>query len=130
MTGGADPRRLAALRARIDRLDRLMVRVLAARQRQAARIAALKPDPGAVRDAVRVAEVLARVAIAARAHGLSPAIALPVWRELLERSAEDQAARVRRRLDACAGGGRRASSPPGGEGAKEGASASPPTEMG
>lgn len=82
-------------RARIDRIDAVLVRLLAMRQRQVARIALLKSGPDAVRDPQRVARVLARIRATARRNGLDERLALPVWRELLERSAEAQQAQLR-----------------------------------
>ena len=81
---------LEARRARIDQIDSVLVRLVAARQRQVAVIAALKAGADSVRDPVRIAAVLARVQSTARGCGLDEAIAIPVWRELLERSAEAQ----------------------------------------
>jgi isochorismate pyruvate lyase len=81
---------LAARRARIDRIDKVLVRLVAARQRQVALIAGLKAGPESVRDPERIAAILARVRSDARRCGLDEAIAVPVWRELLERSAEAQ----------------------------------------
>lgn len=81
---------LEARRARIDRIDSVLVRLVAARQRQVAVIAALKAGPDNVRDPARIAAILARVQSTARRCGLDEAIAIPVWRELLERSAEAQ----------------------------------------
>ena len=81
---------LEARRARIDRIDSVLVRLVAARQRQVAVIAALKAGPDSVRDPARIAAILARVQSAARHCGLDETIAIPVWRELLERSAESQ----------------------------------------
>ncbi|WP_292026228.1 chorismate mutase [Brevundimonas sp. UBA2416] len=81
---------LEARRARIDRIDSILVRIVAARQRQVAVIAALKAGQDSVRDPARIAAILARVQSAARHCGLDEAIAIPVWRELLERSAESQ----------------------------------------
>ena len=81
---------LEARRARIDQIDSVLVRLVAARQRQVAIIAALKAGPESVRDPARIAAVLARVQSTARRCGLDDAIAIPVWRELLERSAEAQ----------------------------------------
>ena len=83
---------LAARRARIDRIDAILVRLVAARQRQVALIAGLKAGPDSVRDPERIAAILARVRSDARRCGLDEAIAVPVWRELLERSAEAQQA--------------------------------------
>lgn len=81
---------LEARRARIDRIDSALVRLVAARQRQVAIIAGLKAGPDSVRDPTRIAAILARVQSAARRCGLDEAIAIPVWCELLERSAEAQ----------------------------------------
>ena len=81
---------LEARRARIDRIDSALVRLVAGRQRQVAVIATLKTGPDSARDPVRIAAILTRVQSAARRCGLDEAIAIPVWRELLERSAESQ----------------------------------------
>lgn len=81
---------LEVRRSRIDQIDTILVRLVAARQRQVAVIAALKAGPDSVRDPARIAAILARVQSAARHCGLDEAIAIPVWRELLERSAESQ----------------------------------------
>ncbi len=88
---------LEVRRARIDRIDAVLVRLVAARQRQVALIAALKAGPDSVRDPERIAAILARVRATSRRCGLDEAIAIPVWRELLERSAEAQQALLRRR---------------------------------
>lgn len=85
---------LEARRARIDRIDSVLVRLVAARQRQVAVIAALKTGPDSVRDPARIAAILTRVKSAAQRCGLDEAIAIPVWRELLERSAESQQALI------------------------------------
>lgn len=87
---------LAARRARIDRIDAILIRLVAARQHQVAFIAGLKPGPDSVRDPERIAAVLAHVRSVARRSGLDEGIAVPVWRELLERSAEAQQAQLRR----------------------------------
>lgn len=81
---------LEARRARIDRIDSVLVRLVAARQREVAVIAALKTGPDSVRDPARIAAILTRVKSAAQRCGLDEAIAIAVWRELLERSAESQ----------------------------------------
>ncbi|HWQ87637.1 chorismate mutase [Brevundimonas sp.] len=110
---------LAARRTRIDRIDAVLVRLVAARQRQVALIAGLKAGPESVRDPQRVAAILARVRSAAGRCGLDEALAVAVWRELLERSAEAQQALLRRsdpigRLDdgQAAGAGPSSLSPP------------------
>ena len=89
------PTELAGCRARIDQIDAVLVRLIAARQRQVAIIAGLKPGPDQVRDQKRVAAILVRIRSAARRHGLDEQIAVPVWRELLERSAQSQQALLR-----------------------------------
>jgi len=86
---------LAVRRARIDRIDTLLVRLIAARQCQVAHIARFKCDPNGVRDPQRIAAILERVRGAARRFGLDEAIAIPVWRELLEQSALAQQALLR-----------------------------------
>lgn len=88
-------REMMQLRQQIDQLDRALVRRLAERQRLVEAVARLKADPGRVRDPVRIEAVLANVARAAAADGLSRAIAEPVWRELMDRSADHEAALLR-----------------------------------
>lgn len=83
---------LARLRARLDALDRRLVRRLAERQRLVEAVARLKGDASRVRDPARIEAVLSNVLGAAGAAGLSPAIAEPVWRLLVERCAAHEAA--------------------------------------
>jgi isochorismate pyruvate lyase len=104
---------LAALRDRLDALDRRTVRALARRQRLVEAVARLKGDPARVRDPARVEAVLANVLQAAGAAGLSADIAEPVWRLLVERCADHEVACLkaeRQRDDNCRGrdGGARA----------------------
>jgi len=77
---------MPALRREIDRLDRTLVALLAERQRYIERAAVIKSDRGRVRDEGRIEDVIAKVVAEARRVGLSPEIAEPVWRELVERS--------------------------------------------
>lgn len=87
-----DPRRLtpdntatmADVRYEVDRIDRLLVKILAERQALMHAAARIKPDRGAVRDSARVEDVVAKVVANAEAAGLSRAIAEPVWRTLIE----------------------------------------------
>ncbi|WP_339873521.1 chorismate mutase [uncultured Brevundimonas sp.] len=117
---------LAARRARIDRIDTALVRFMAARQREVMQIARLKRDPDGVRDPERIAFILDHIRIAARRYGLDEAVATPVWRELLERSAQAQQSLLRRNVDhracldegQCAAG--RPSSRPGGRSPMQG----------
>ena len=76
---------MAEVRAGVDALDRRLVALLAQRQRYMDAAARIKPDRHAVLDAARVEDVLAKIAAAARNAGLSPAIAEPVWRLLIDR---------------------------------------------
>jgi len=76
---------MAEVRQGVDALDRLLVAVLAERQRYMDAAARIKPDRSAVRDAARVEDVVAKVQAAAREAGLSEEIAEPVWRLLIER---------------------------------------------
>jgi isochorismate pyruvate lyase len=92
MTFSTDDRRapaacttMADVRQGVDALDRLLVAVLAERQRYMEAAARIKPDRDAVRDEDRIEEVVARVKAQAREAGLSEAIAEPVWRLLIER---------------------------------------------
>jgi isochorismate pyruvate lyase len=77
---------MAELRAAIDALDERLVALLARRQLYIERAAVLKADRDTVRDDVRIEEVVGKVLAAARAAGLSAAIAEPVWRILIEQS--------------------------------------------
>src|SRR4051794_36604715 len=76
---------MAEVRQGVDALDRLLVAVLAERQRYMDAAARIKPDRSAVRDPARIEEVIDRVKAAAREADLSQAIAEPVWRLLIER---------------------------------------------
>jgi isochorismate pyruvate lyase len=76
---------MARLRAAVDELDRSLVALLAIRQSYMERAAQLKPRREQVRDEARVEEVVAHVLAEAARAGLSPAIAEPVWRMLIER---------------------------------------------
>jgi len=81
----ADCITMAEVRVGVDALDRLLVTVLAERQRYMDAAARIKQDRDAVRDAARIEDVVAKVKAAAREAGLSEAIAEPVWRTLIER---------------------------------------------
>ena len=74
------------VRQGVDALDRALVALLAERQRYMDAAARIKPDRGAVHDDARIEDVVAKVLIASAQHNLSPAIAEPVWRTLIDRS--------------------------------------------
>ena len=76
---------MAQVREGVDALDRLLVTVLAERQRYMDAAARIKPDRETVRDTARIEDVVAKVRAAAREAELSEEIAEPVWRLLIER---------------------------------------------
>lgn len=76
---------MSEVRQGVDALDRLLVAVLAERQRYMDAAARIKQDRDQVHDAARIEEVVERVKVAAREAGLSEAIAEPVWRTLIDR---------------------------------------------
>jgi len=77
---------MAEVRAEIDRIDRVLVKLLSERQRYIQRAAEIKSDRNAVRDEDRVEDVIAKVLAEARKAGLNAEIAEAVWRTLVERS--------------------------------------------
>ena len=76
---------MTEVRAGVDALDRALVALLAERQGYMDAAARIKPHRGRVRDEARIEDVVAKVRAAARAAGLSEAIAEPVWRQLIDR---------------------------------------------
>ena len=76
---------MAEVRQGVDALDRALVRLLAERQGYMDAAARIKPDRAAVHDAARIEEVVSNVKAAGREAGLSPSIAEPVWRTLIDR---------------------------------------------
>jgi isochorismate pyruvate lyase len=74
------------VRLGVDALDRALVRLLAERQRYMDAAARIKTERSQVRDVARIEQVVANVIGEARRVGLSPKIAEPVWRTLIERS--------------------------------------------
>ena len=77
---------MAELRAAIDLLDARLVALLAVRQAYIERAAELKTGRDQVRDPARIEDVVAKVIAEGRKMGLSPNIAEPVWRTLIEAS--------------------------------------------
>ena len=76
---------MAEVRRGVDALDRALVTLLAERQRYMDAAARIKASRDKVHDAARIEDVVAKVKAAARAAGLSEAIAEPVWRTLIDR---------------------------------------------
>ena len=89
----SDPRRhtaetaesMADVSYEIDRLDRLLVEIIKERQSFMDAAARIKGKREAVHDRPRIEDVIAKVKAAAEAAGLSPAIAEPVWRVMIDR---------------------------------------------
>lgn len=89
----SDPRRhtaetcetMADVRYEVDRLDRLLVEILAERQSMMDAAARIKGPRAAVHDRARIEDVVAKVKAECARRGLSPAIAEPVWRTLIDR---------------------------------------------
>lgn len=92
-TYASDPRRhtaqtaetMADVRYEIDRLDRLLVELIAERQSFMDAAARIKDDRDVVHDRARIEDVVAKVKAECEKAGLSPAIAEPVWRTLIDR---------------------------------------------
>ena len=76
---------MADVRYEIDRIDRLLVEILAERQSFMDAAARIKGARGAVHDRARIEDVVTKVKAECPKHGLSPAIAEPVWRTLIDR---------------------------------------------
>ena len=77
---------MTELRQAIDTLDARLVALLAVRQAYIERAAQLKTGRDQVRDPERIEDVVAKVIAEGRKAGLSPDIAEPVWRSLIEAS--------------------------------------------
>jgi len=73
------------VRYEIDRIDRLLVEILAERQSFMDAAARIKGDRKIVHDRARIEDVVAKVKAECPKHGLSPAIAEPVWRMIIDR---------------------------------------------
>lgn len=76
---------MADVRYEIDRIDRLLVRIMAERQSFMDAAARIKGERGLVHDRARIEDVVSKVKTEAVRQGLSPAIAEPVWRTMIDR---------------------------------------------
>jgi isochorismate pyruvate lyase len=81
----AECKSMAEVRQGVDALDRALVALVAERQRYMDAAARIKPDRDAVHDDARIEDVVAKVLVAAEQQHLSPTIAEPVWRLLIDR---------------------------------------------
>lgn len=80
-----DCRTMEEVRAEIDRLDRMLVKLVAERQEYIEAAARIKDRESEVRLEWRIEDVVAKVLAAADREGLSRHIAEPVWRTLIDR---------------------------------------------
>ncbi|MEM9706416.1 MAG: chorismate mutase [Pseudomonadota bacterium] len=84
-TNAADCQSMDDVRFEIDRLDRVLVALLAERQQYIEAAGRIKGRRSDVRVPWRIEDVVAKVMATADRMGLSKKIAEPVWRELIER---------------------------------------------
>ena len=73
------------VRTEVDRLDRILVALIAERQSYMEAAARIKPAASDVRVPWRIEDVVSKVLAESDKFGLSKRIAEPVWRELIER---------------------------------------------
>lgn len=78
------------VREEIDRLDRILVALIAERQAYIEAAARIKGRADEVRLPWRIEDVVAKVLAEAEKQGLSKRIAEPVWRELIDRCIEHE----------------------------------------
>lgn len=74
------------VRYEIDRLDRVLVEIIAERTTYIEAASRIKPKRDMVRDVPRIEDVVAKVLAHGEKHNLPKEIADPVWRLLIERS--------------------------------------------
>ena len=84
---------MTEVREGVDAVDCALVALLVRRQGYMAAAARIKPRAEDVRVPWRIEQVVENVLAEAARTGLSPRIAEPVWRELIERSIEFEAER-------------------------------------
>lgn len=73
------------VRHEVDRIDRLLVALLSERQSFMDAAARIKGTRKSVLDRPRIEDVIRKVKAESERQGLSPAIAEPVWRTLIDR---------------------------------------------
>jgi isochorismate pyruvate lyase len=75
---------MADVRKEIDRIDRILIALLAERLTYIERAGHIKHDRGTVRDEARINDVLAKVRASCLREGFPFTIAEPVWRALMD----------------------------------------------
>ena len=73
------------VRYEIDRIDRLLVEILAERVSYMDAAARIKQDRGVVKDRARIEDVVSKVLAHADKAGLPASVAEPMWRTLIDR---------------------------------------------
>jgi len=81
---------LQRLRRSIDRIDRRLVPLLAARGDLVRAVAGVKASPRAVRAPRRAAQVIAKVRRLARRHGMDPDLAARIYRGMIAAFIDDE----------------------------------------
>jgi isochorismate pyruvate lyase len=79
-----DCQNMADVRREIDRIDRVLVRLLSERLTYIERAGHIKRDRDTVRDEARINDVLAKVKASCEREGFPFTIAEPVWRRLMD----------------------------------------------
>ena len=82
----ADCISMTQVRQGVDAIDQELVALLTKRQAYMDAAARIKTQRTGVRDVARIEDVVAKVLARAAETGLSPAIAEPLWRLLIDRS--------------------------------------------
>jgi len=85
VTSAVDCKEMAEVRHEIDRIDRLLVKLIGERVSYIEAAGRIKPCADEVRLRWRIEDVVTKVLDAAVQEGLSKRIAEPVWRELIDR---------------------------------------------
>lgn len=80
----ADCQTMSDIRREIDRIDRVLVRILAERLTYIERAGHIKQDRATVRDEWRINDVLSKVKASCDREGFPNTIAEPVWRRLMD----------------------------------------------
>ncbi len=80
-----DCQTMADIRQEIDRLDRILVNLLAERQTYIERAGHIKGARDTVRDEARIEDVVSKVLAEAQSAGLSADVAENVWRTMVDR---------------------------------------------
>lgn len=75
---------MAEVRTEVDRIDHLLVALIAERQGYMSEAARIKQDRDTVYDEARIEDVIAKIKEIAEQAGLSFDIAEPVWREMIK----------------------------------------------